>query len=79
MAYTVKVLDNKCIGCSICSRICPTGTLAMDKEKKKAYTTDVVCDNAWGCLYACPAGALEIAEVNYNEHDQKHEGSRQSY
>ena len=42
MAYTVKVSEDKCIGCSICARICPTGTLSMDKEKKKAYTTDVM-------------------------------------
>ena len=79
MAYTVKVSEDKCIGCSICARICPTGTLSMDKEKKKAYTTDVMCDNAWGCLYACPAGALEITEAKYNEYNQEHERSRKSY
>lgn len=79
MAYTVKVIDDKCVGCTICTRICPTGTLSMDKDKKKAYTTDIICDNAWGCLYACPAGALEIAEVDYNEHNQEHVRSRESY
>ena len=63
MAYTVKVEDSKCIGCSICARICPTGTLKIDKEKKKAYTTDIVCDNAWGCIYSCPTGALKIVEA----------------
>ena len=79
MAYTVKVLEDKCIGCSICSRICPTGTLSMDKDNKKAYTTDIMCDNAWGCLYACPAGALEIMEANYLEHNKEYDRSRKSY
>ena len=63
MAYTVKGIESKCIGCSLCVRICPTGTLKMDKETKKAYTTDIECDNAWGCLYACPTKALEIVEA----------------
>ena len=64
MAYTVKVLEDKCIGCSLCSRICPTGTLQIDKKKKKAYTTDIVCDNAWGCIHACPTNAIKIVEAN---------------
>ena len=64
MAYTVNVTESKCIGCTVCVRICPTGTLKMDNEKKKAYTTDIICDNAWGCIYACPTGALKIVEAN---------------
>lgn len=60
MAYTIKVITDKCIGCSICTRVCPTGTLKMDKNSKKAYNTGEFCDNAWGCIYACPANALEI-------------------
>ena len=79
MALTAKVDTDKCIGCSICARICPTGTLAMDKETRKAYTTNIVCDNAWGCLYACPAGALSITEVNYHESNKEQPRSRQSY
>ena len=64
MAYTVDVNNDKCVGCSLCARICPTGTLKIDKKTKKAYTTDIVCDNAWGCIYACPTKALKIVEAN---------------
>ena len=63
MAYTVDVNTDKCVGCSICARICPTGTLQIDKDTKKAYTTDIMCDNAWGCIYSCPTQALKIVEV----------------
>jgi len=63
MAYTINVNEEKCIGCSICSRICPTGTLAIDKTTKKAYNTGEFCDNAWGCIYACPTQALEMMEA----------------
>lgn len=64
MAYTAKVIEDKCVGCTICARICPTGTLKIDNNSRKAYNTGVVCDNAWGCIYACPAQALEIVKVN---------------
>lgn len=67
MALTVNVLTEKCVGCSICTRICPTGTLKMDKDSKKAYNTGEFCDNAWGCLYACPVNALEIVEGSQYE------------
>ena len=63
MKYTVKIEKNKCIGWSICARICPTGTLKMDKETKKAYNTNIYCDNAWGCIQVCPKGAIEIMEA----------------
>ena len=63
MAYTVNVDNDRCIGCSLCARICPTGTLKIDKQSKKAYTTDIVCDNAWGCIHACPTNALKIVEA----------------
>lgn len=63
MAYTAEVNNDKCIGCSICTRICPTGTLKMDKDTKKAYNTGVFCDNAWGCIYACPTNAISIVEA----------------
>lgn len=67
MAYTAKIDIDKCIGCSICARICPTGTLKMDKKSKKAYNTDIFCDNAWGCIYACPTNAISITEVSAND------------
>ncbi len=63
MAYTVAVESDKCVGCTICARICPTGTLKIDMKTKKAYTTDIMCDNAWGCIYNCPTKALSIVEA----------------
>ena len=63
MAYTVSVDKDKCSGCTICVRICPTGTLKMDKESRKAYNTGEMCDNAWGCIFACPKQALNVVEA----------------
>jgi Fe-S-cluster-containing hydrogenase component 2 len=63
LKYTVNVIEEKCIGCSLCARICPTGTLQIDKQEKKAYTTNEMCDNAWGCVFVCPTKALEIVEA----------------
>ncbi|MCF7927166.1 MAG: 4Fe-4S binding protein [Candidatus Izimaplasma sp.] len=64
MIYTVAVDYSKCTGCSLCTIICPTGTLKLDTSNKKAYTTSNECDNAWGCITACNQNALEIVEAN---------------
>lgn len=63
MKYTIGIKEDKCVGCGICERICPTGTLKMDREKGIVYNSGVECDNLWGCLYVCPTRALEIMEA----------------
>ncbi len=64
MAKTAVVNLDKCVGCSLCTKICPTGTLSMDKESKKAYNTGVFCDEVWGCIKMCPVDAITIGEVS---------------
>ena len=61
--YTIGVNEEKCITCGICVRVCPTGTLEMDRGKGLVYNTGIECDNLWGCIYSCPTRALEISEV----------------
>ncbi len=63
MKLTVKVSEEKCIGCGRCVRACVTGTLKMDKETGLVYNTGIECDNYWGCIYICPTKALDIMEV----------------
>jgi len=69
MIFTMKVIKEKCFGCTRCVRVCKTGTLRIDMNTGKAYNTGEVCDNTWDCIKVCPIDALEIVEdARYESH-----------
>lgn len=59
-----KVVDNKCIGCRLCTSVCPQGAISMvdgvaviDADKCDACG---ICANGDGKRYrGCPVGAIE--------------------
>ena len=54
-----KIDENKCKGCSLCSRKCPVE--AISGELKSAYTIDVQkCIRCGECISTCKFGAIEI-------------------
>ena len=54
-----KIDENKCKGCSICSRKCPVE--AISGELKSAYTIDAQkCIRCGECISTCKFGAIEI-------------------
>lgn len=54
------VLDReKCIGCSICTAVCPHHVLEM-KEKKAAIVDFNGCMECGACVNNCPSGALSV-------------------
>ena len=63
MDLTIEVIEEKCVGCGRCVRVCKTGTLKMDRTTGLVYNTGIECDNCWDCIYACPTKALDIMEV----------------
>lgn len=60
LAQEVRWLEKRCIGCTACISICPTGALTVTRpEMEVAFTADkcIACEL---CLPVCPYRAMEI-------------------
>lgn len=61
----LKFHDDRCISCSMCARICPSGAIKMYKGAKKwpgiTYQRCIFCGF---CVDICPVNALEMTSVH---------------
>lgn len=48
----------KCIGCSICSKICPVNDIRCDKGKNPEWMHNNKCLTCFACLHHCPTNAI---------------------
>ena len=58
-----KIVPNKCKGCSICSKICPTQAITMKTDKNGeiyAYIDYAKCIFCNKCYTACPYKKVDI-------------------
>jgi ferredoxin len=73
-----QVDKTKCIGCGICTKVCPAATIKV--EEKKACINEEFCRGCGACEQRCPVYAItmvklekpyqvsvEISDVPYNE------------
>ena len=68
----IEVLKDKCIGCSLCSKICPQGAIEM--KDNKAEIGDA-CNLCGTCVAKCPVKAIVKAGAtldNLSEWDVSH-------
>lgn len=65
----IKIDENKCNGCGLCSRACHEGAIGMVNGKAKLLRDDY-CDGLGGCLPACPTGAISFEEREAKEYDE---------
>ena len=70
---TIYQVTENCIGCGICTRVCPAGCIHLGKQK--AVHTAENCQMCMACIHHCPENAvrLRIPEKNpnaryHNEH-----------
>ncbi|MEK7371518.1 MAG: 4Fe-4S dicluster domain-containing protein [candidate division NC10 bacterium] len=56
------VLDDRCVGCKLCTIACPYGTIFYDADTHKAYKCDL-CGGAPACAEACPTQAIVYREA----------------
>ena len=53
----LKVKNELCIGCGVCTKACPTGAISV--ETGKAEINQDVCLQCYRCANACPRGAIK--------------------
>jgi len=51
--------SEKCIGCSICTHVCPHHVMEM-RDRKAIIIDFDACMECGACVNNCPSGALEV-------------------
>lgn len=54
---TKVVIDDKCVGCKVCTIACPYGTINFNSDTGKVAKCDL-CGGDPKCAEACPTGAI---------------------
>jgi len=52
------VIDDKCIGCAECARVCPAKAIEM--KNRRPVITRKICINCFCCQEFCPKGAMRV-------------------
>ena len=58
----VKVLEDKCTGCKMCTLACPFGAIVFSSDARKVVKCEW-CDGEPECVALCPTGALKFEEA----------------
>ncbi len=61
------VEPNKCVGCAVCSNVCPFGAIEMDLEQNKAVVNDALCKGCGACTASCKSGAINLHGFSSNQ------------
>ncbi|GBC61864.1 nitroreductase [Desulfonema ishimotonii] len=64
-AYRFEFDPEKCTGCGMCARTCPTSCIQWDKDKKRPHATGLrdlklACIGCNNCESVCPAGCIRV-------------------
>ena len=60
----IVIEGRKCVGCQLCMRNCPVGTVIAYSEKVRIafVKNSLACGGCGACLRGCAAGAVHIKE-----------------
>jgi ferredoxin len=56
---TLRLDENACVGCGICTLVCPQGVLAMNDRKARIVDLNG-CMECGACAKNCPVEALSV-------------------
>jgi len=73
----VRIDEDLCIGCKLCTLMCPLGVLRISERARCTIKCDQCIDRqAEGrqpaCVEACPTGALQLVETDEVEDEDRH-------
>lgn len=54
-------IEDSCIGCGTCARVCPAGCVRMENSRPVHDYTN--CVNCMACIQACPVKAIQFASI----------------
>lgn len=56
---TLNLDDRSCIGCAVCTEVCPHGVLVLNGKKVQVADKDG-CMECGACANNCPTGAVRV-------------------
>lgn len=56
MAY--KINPDECIGCGVCTGVCPVEAISQDDKTSKYVIDPQKCTDCGACPDTCPTGAI---------------------
>ena len=56
---TLSLNSNKCVGCELCTEVCPHGVFLISGKKAQVLEKDF-CIECGACALNCPAKAIEV-------------------
>ena len=54
------IIDEKCVGCRLCEKACPTGAITFVQKKKPVILDQEKCIKCGACYDVCKLGAVKI-------------------
>jgi Fe-S-cluster-containing hydrogenase component 2 len=60
LAQDVSWHEDKCIECTACSSVCPTGALSVERKEMRVTFEQEKCIACELCIPACPYEAMQI-------------------
>jgi NAD-dependent dihydropyrimidine dehydrogenase PreA subunit/flavodoxin len=62
-----RIDESKCIGCGICTKVCPVRNIESNKDNTPKWTKSGLCISCFSCYHHCPKHAIEYGNRTKNK------------